>query len=443
MRATVAAIVLAVVLSPFGLRAWSYCTLPSSWPGGQITMSYNLGPSGQLINGTTSWAQNAESAMSEWSSVSSSFRFISGGDSGAGGGSNDGINNIIFADRAGGDPFEEDVLALTLTRTVRPGESSESDIILNRDVQWNAYDGPLRVSNDGTAIFDVRRVLLHELGHVLGLAHPDDTCDQTLDAVMNAQTSDTDRLTTDDRNGLSFIYAGGNVPPIANAGPDKFGVGTDPILLNGGGSSDSDGSIISYDWFLNGDLIARGRVVEIDLRRGEYDIELIVSDNDGASSSDRVMVFIGSEFIPPLPGNDRPTANAGGDTTVQSGRIILLDGSASIDPDGEIDRYVWALGNTVLGRDVTLRVSLPQGVHEITLTVFDDRGDADTDSVLVTVTDSETTETPDVAPPVVVTPPAQQEPVDGAVPCGATGLVPLVAMLIFPSFAKRRLRTVA
>ena len=39
-----------------------------------------------------------------------------------------------------------------------------------------------------------------------------------------------------------------NTPPTANAGPDQTVGAGDNVILNGTGSSDSDGSIASYSW---------------------------------------------------------------------------------------------------------------------------------------------------------------------------------------------------
>ncbi|MFQ5605654.1 MAG: DNRLRE domain-containing protein, partial [bacterium] len=53
---------------------------------------------------------------------------------------------------------------------------------------------------------------------------------------------------------LVIQYAsGGNLPPVANAGPDQTvtdsdNSGSENVTLDGSGSSDPDGSIASYDW---------------------------------------------------------------------------------------------------------------------------------------------------------------------------------------------------
>ncbi len=421
------------------IPAHAFCPLTSRWPGGQVTMSQNLPATDQLINGTTSWAQNAESAMQEWSDVSSAFRFINGGSSGVGENNRDDVNNMLFGDSAGGDPFEEDVLALTLTRSLSDGTALESDIVFNRSAKWNAYDGPIRIDASGAPVFDFRRVVLHELGHVLGLGHPDESCDESVDSVMNAQTTSTDGLTADDRNGLSFVYAGGNQPPVADAGPDQQGDGTQPFVLNGGRSRDTDGVIVSYDWELGGELIARGRVSEIPLRRGTYEFRLTVTDEDGASSFDTMTIFVGSEFTPPSDGNERPVADAGGDRTTRSGTAVLLDGSASFDPDGVIDRFLWTMGNAVLGREAEIRLSLSEGRHLITLVVFDSAGDTDSDSIVVNV-EPGATEPSDVENPPADDPlPGEEPPVVPAIPCGPLGAIPVLAVFGFYPFLKTRL----
>ncbi len=88
----------------------------------------------------------------------------------------------------------------------------------------------------------------------------------------------------------------------------------------------------------------------------------------------------------PIP-NREPNANAGADQTLAPGVTqVTLNGSLSSDSDGQIVSYVWRKGNFVVGTVMNPTISLPVGTHTITLTVTDDDGARDTDSVNITIT---------------------------------------------------------
>lgn len=85
-----------------------------------------------------------------------------------------------------------------------------------------------------------------------------------------------------------------------------------------------------------------------------------------------------------------PTANAGADVTVTDAdrngtEAVLLDGSASMDPDGTIATHIWTEGPRFLAAGPTPEVTLTDGTHTLTLSVTDNRGAPATDEVVVTV----------------------------------------------------------
>ena len=92
---------------------------------------------------------------------------------------------------------------------------------------------------------------------------------------------------------------GGNQPPVCNAGPDQNvtdynGSGSEEVSLDGSGSSDPGGTIISYVWKENGSEIAQGETASVQLAVGIHDITLQVTDNDGATDTDTVRITVQS-----------------------------------------------------------------------------------------------------------------------------------------------------
>ncbi len=178
-------------------------------------------------------------------------------------------------------------------------------------------------------------------------------------------------------------------PPTADAGPDQTVVDSDgnnfeTVTLDGSGSSDGDGSIISYDWAEGATSLGSGETLATSFGVGAHTVTLTVTDNDGATDTDDVIITVN-----PQP-NQAPTANAGPDQTVvdndgSGSEPVTLDGSGSSDSDGTIVSYAWTEGATSLGSGATLATSFGVGAHTVTLTVTDNDGAVDADDVLITI----------------------------------------------------------
>ncbi|MGD9789934.1 MAG: GC-type dockerin domain-anchored protein [Phycisphaerales bacterium] len=91
------------------------------------------------------------------------------------------------------------------------------------------------------------------------------------------------------------------------------------------------------------------------------------------------------------PVNQLPTAIAGNDQTVtdtdNSGtELVTVDASASTDPDGFIATYTWTEGALVLQDGPALyQGAFAVGTHNLTLTVTDNLGGMDTDTLTIVV----------------------------------------------------------
>ncbi|HYX09990.1 MAG TPA: T9SS type A sorting domain-containing protein, partial [Bacteroidales bacterium] len=88
-----------------------------------------------------------------------------------------------------------------------------------------------------------------------------------------------------------------NQAPDAYAGPDQTvtisdGDSVKSVILYGSGSNDFDGSIVSYSWSENGKEICTGSITSAALPAGKHILTLKVTDNDGATSTDEVIVTV-------------------------------------------------------------------------------------------------------------------------------------------------------
>ncbi|HOC77199.1 MAG TPA: PKD domain-containing protein [Methanofastidiosum sp.] len=178
-----------------------------------------------------------------------------------------------------------------------------------------------------------------------------------------------------------------NNPPQANAGANKTSKVGQSISFNGSGSSDSDGSIISYAWdFGDGDSSIGSVVSHTYSAAGAYTASLTVTDNDGATDTDTVLVTISESSTPPPSTNKTPKAVAGSDIKVKVGEQVHFDASGSSDPDGTITSYAWDFGDS---RDSNEKEPLHSyatpGVYKVTLVVTDNNGGTDNDVIYVTV----------------------------------------------------------
>jgi hypothetical protein len=110
------------------------------------------------------------------------------------------------------------------------GAFVEADTLFDATRQWGSYPGPLQTDPSGALITDFHRVAIHELGHIVGLDHPDDH-GQFVQSIMNRRVSDLDTIQADDIAGVRAIYPEASPLPhgvLENPKPNSFasGIGT-------------------------------------------------------------------------------------------------------------------------------------------------------------------------------------------------------------------------
>jgi len=190
-----------------------------------------------------------------------------------------------------------------------------------------------------------------------------------------------------------------NQPPTANAGPTQIVEEGKIVTLDGSNSTDPDGDIASYNWVQVGEPSVTlfhpdtkqptFTAPEVEPEGASLTFELTVTDQSGNQGKDMCIVNI--TYL-----NEPPQSNAGADQTVDEEAAVTLDGSSSLDIDGNIERFSWI---QVSGPAVTLSDAASDhptftapnvesnGISlTFNLTVTDTGGLKNTDSCIVNIT---------------------------------------------------------
>src|SRR3989344_2602036 len=126
-------------------------------------------------------------------------------------------------------------------------------------------------------------------------------------AILDASATDLGTTGRDPQFGYGLVNAlsavqtaGANITPKADAGADQAvvdsdGDGVENVALNGSGSSDSDGSIVSYEWYEGATLLATGVSPTLPFALGNHTVTLTVTDNEGAMANDSVQINVVAE----------------------------------------------------------------------------------------------------------------------------------------------------
>jgi large repetitive protein len=175
----------------------------------------------------------------------------------------------------------------------------------------------------------------------------------------------TDNSFSQNSTGTARHTIGMSTRPIARAGNDKHVSPNRPATFVGTSSSAENGRIVRYEWIFPGNIIVEGATVQQGIADpGDHYVYLRVTDSNGGTDIDSLYVRVN---FPPVP--------------VITGNRILTDGRAvlsardSFDPDGEIIRYEWNMGDgrRITGPDATHTYRSP-GRYTVTLNIADNSG---------------------------------------------------------------------
>ncbi len=184
---------------------------------------------------------------------------------------------------------------------------------------------------------------------------------------------------------ITVNAAAANQPPVSNAGnAQTIVLPTSSVSLDGSASYDSDGTIVEYYWAQSSgpssSIIANNfsmTTTASNLVQGVYLFVLQAKDNQGALSYSLKTVTVSAATV-----NQPPVSNAGSaQTIILPVNSVILNASASYDPDGTITEYYWGQSSGPSSSSIannfsatTTASNLVQGVYVFVLQVKDNTG---------------------------------------------------------------------
>ena len=118
-------------------------------------------------------------------------------------------------------------------------------------------------------------------------------------------------------------------------------------------SSDSDGSVTSEEWLIDGSVVATGTSANLSLSDGANSVTFRATDNSGDSSAAVVTISVSAPNASPsvsISGGNRSIT----DTDRNAGETVAVSATAT-DSDGSVSSTEWLVGGA-LWRQALLRI---------------------------------------------------------------------------------------
>ena len=233
---------------------------------------------------------------------------------GSGGQPDGGINHFIAVVEGVGDQNSQTSNVIVLeydpsaVNTPPVADAGPDQLVVDVD-----GDGIETVVLDGSASMDTNNDELTYVWSVAGITIPN-TATPSVDFQVGTYEI---TLTVTDEDGATdtdtvSITVEANALPVADAGADQTVMAANTnnaaqVTLDGTGSTDTDGTIVSYAWSANGGEFATEATPTYVFGVGTTEVTLTVTDDDGATATDTVSITV----TPFVAENQPPMADAG------------------------------------------------------------------------------------------------------------------------------------
>ena len=176
-------------------------------------------------------------------------------------------------------------------------------------------------------------------------------------------------------------------PSISISGGDRSVSDTDgsagEMVSISAVSSDSDGSVTSEEWLIDGSVVATGTSANLSLSDGTNSVTFRATDNSGDSSTATVTISVSAPNASPsvsISGGNRSIT----DTDGNAGETVAVSATAT-DSDGSVSSTEWLVGGAVVATGTSANLSLDDGATTVTFRATDGEGASSSTSVTIAI----------------------------------------------------------
>ncbi len=172
-----------------------------------------------------------------------------------------------------------------------------------------------------------------------------------------------------------------NSPTAVIGASSISGNGPLSVTFDASGSTDPNGDVLTYIWdFGNGDTATGITTIYEFTEIKDHLVTLTVDDGNGNLDSDTILINVQDPDQPPVASFITDV------TTGTAPLTVTFDASESSDPSGNTLLYTWDFGDgiTATGQSIAHTFNAV-GSYSVILTVENNQGNTDTDTVIITV----------------------------------------------------------